>query len=97
MRRIEHHPVLGAPRGEPITIWVDDQPLEVLSTDTVASALWANGRRGLRYSRNGQPRGMYCGIGHCFECRVTVEFETGVRSCLQAVSPGMRVYTEVSP
>lgn len=93
--RINDHPVLGPGSRESVTIWVDGEELEVRTTDTVASALWANGRRTLRSSRSEQPRGLYCGIGHCFECRVTVNDVPGERSCLKYVQPGMRVETGV--
>ena len=93
--RITDHPVLGPGSRESLTIWVDGEELEVSSTDTVASALWANGVRALRPSRTGQPRGLYCGIGHCFECRVTIDEEKGQRSCLKTVRQGMQVETEV--
>lgn len=93
MSRIEQHPVLGPAPGVPVTIWVDDEPVEARSTDTVAAALWVAGRRVLRRSRTGEPRGLYCGIGHCFECRVSVDDITGVRACLTPVAPGQRIRT----
>lgn len=93
MSRIERHPVLGPPPGEPITIWVDDEQVEARSTDTVAAALWADGRWVLRRSRTGEPRGLYCGIGQCFECRVSVDGDSGVRACLAPVAPGIRIRT----
>jgi sarcosine oxidase subunit alpha len=39
---------------------------------------------------------MYCGIGHCFECRVTVDGIPDVRSCLVEVREGMRVALQVA-
>ncbi|WP_138933395.1 2Fe-2S iron-sulfur cluster-binding protein [Roseovarius arcticus] len=43
--------------------------------------------------RLGQPRGMYCGMGICFECTVQVD---GIprRSCLVDTAEGMTVTTE---
>lgn len=92
-KRITDHPVLGPAPDERLTLWVDDQEIEARSTDTVAGALWANGTTTLRRSRSGQPRGLYCGIGHCFECRVTIDGEPGKRACLMTVRQGMRVET----
>lgn len=91
--RITDHPVLGSAPGEQLTLWVDGEEVEALSTDTVAGALWANGKHTLRVSRSGHPRGLYCGIGHCFECRVTIDGHSGQRACLKAVEPGMHVET----
>lgn len=97
MKRIATHPVLGPLPAEPIRIWINGEPAEALSTDSVATALGVNGHRTLRFSPHGQPRGVYCGIGHCFECRVTVDSEPGVRACLRLVQPDMRIDTETAP
>ncbi|MCK9918121.1 (2Fe-2S)-binding protein, partial [Microbacteriaceae bacterium K1510] len=52
----------------------------------------ANGIRHLRiHEEKGTPRGIYCNIGHCFECRVTVNGIPGVRACLTLVEAGMDV------
>lgn len=96
MRRIEHHPVLGTLTADPVRIWVDGEPVEALASDSVAAALIASGRLRLRFSRSGQPRGVYCGIGHCFECRVSVNSEPDVRACLRPVESGMCVETEAA-
>ena len=34
---------------------------------------------------------MYCGIGHCYQCRVKVDGVEDVRSCLTKVKPDMHV------
>jgi len=47
----------------------------------------------LRHSpKDGAPRGLFCGMGLCFECMVEVD---GIRrrSCLTPVSAGMVVHT----
>ena len=50
------------------------------------------GRIALRDSPGGAPRGLYCGIGVCQECRVLVD-GVAVRSCVTPVAAGMRVTT----
>ena len=61
----------------------------------MAAALLAAGRRELRESpRRAEPRGMYCGIGLCFECVMQVDGRR-VRTCVTPVGDGMRV-AEVS-
>lgn len=94
MKRIEDHGVLGPQPGEPIRVWINGQAAQARSTDSVAVALGVNGHHVLRFSRTGQPRGVYCGIGHCFECRVTVDSEPGVRACLRRVEHDMHIDTE---
>ena len=56
---------------------------------TVAGALLANGERDWRTTRRGgQHRGLFCGIGTCFDCLVDVNGEKAVRACLRALADG---------
>ncbi len=92
-RRVEMHSVFGPlePRGT-VTFSFDGEPIVARSGDVIAAALLAEGRRTLGATyRNKRPRGVYCAIGHCFECQVTVDGVTGVRACLTPVKAGMRV------
>jgi sarcosine oxidase subunit alpha len=96
-RRLISHPVLNeAVAGRPtVTITVDGRPLQAVAGQSLATALWSNGIITLgHHSETGQPRGMYCGIGHCYECRVTVNGTPDVRSCLTPVRDGMCVALE---
>ena len=97
--RLERHPVLGRPKEQRrlVKIFVDKQKLEVLDGETLAAALWANGLISLGRNPDAEsPRGMYCGIGHCYECRVTVDGIEDVRSCLLPVRDGMRITLQKS-
>lgn len=79
-------------RGEPIELLVDGEAIPAYAGETIAAALTAAGRRVFRHApRTGAPRGVFCGIGVCFECLVAVEGMGQVRSCVVAVRPGMRV------
>jgi len=94
-RRILNHPVLGpsAP-GKTLTFHFDGKPYTAMQGETVAAALLANGIRRLRvHEESGSPRGLYCNIGHCFECRVTIDDQPGVRACLTLVKEGMKVFS----
>ncbi len=84
-------------RGQAITIIVDGHPVSAHEGETIAGALLASGRRAWRHTRHGQPRGLYCGIGLCFDCLVTVNGAPSVRACLTPVAAGMVVETDVSP
>lgn len=56
---------------------------------SVGAALWAVGIRQLRRSRVlGRPRGMYCGIGQCYDCLVHVNGGPAVRACITPVTDG---------
>jgi len=92
--RLTNHPVLDLARDgrRKVSITVDGSRLDVLEGEILAAALWANGFIALGHNPSaGSPRGMYCGIGHCYECRVTVDGVEDVRSCLIRVRDGMQV------
>lgn len=81
-------------RGRPIQIVVDGQPVTAYEGETVATALLAEGRWHFRHTpRLKQPRGLYCGMGVCFECLVSVDGVHAVRACLTPVVDGMRIDT----
>lgn len=91
--RIEHHPVLGPlARKRGISFWFQGKRLEALEGETIAAALLASGIRTLRvHEETGAPRGIYCNIGHCFECRVTVNGVPGFRGCMTPVKDDMEI------
>jgi ferredoxin len=63
--------------------------------ETVAGALIAAGRYVLRYTaKAGSPRGVFCGIGYCHDCRMTIDGVPNTRACLAAARPHLRVSTE---
>lgn len=74
-----------------VRIEVDGTPFEARAGDSVASALLAAGRRELRAGPDGMPRGVFCGIGVCFDCLVTIDGRPDQRACLAAVRDGMSV------
>lgn len=92
-QRLEAHPILGPlVLGKPQCFQFDGEPLEAREGETIAAALLAYGIRTLRVQEeHGTPRGIYCNIGHCFECRVTVDGLEGQRACLTIVRDGMKV------
>jgi len=70
---------------------------EVLCVEgqTLAAAFLATGRRAWRFtSRRGEPRGVFCGMGICFDCLVEVDGRPNVRACLTPAAEGMRVETQ---
>jgi sarcosine oxidase subunit alpha len=70
---------------------VDGVPRRVPADATLAAALFAAGITAFRRDLHGQPRAALCGMGTCFECRVTVDGVANVRSCLELVRDGMQV------
>ena len=43
--------------------------------------------------KEASPRGVFCGMGVCFDCLVTVDGRQGVRACVTPVRAGMVVET----
>ena len=77
-----------------ITFTVDGEEVSCLEGQTIAGALMATGRTAWRSTREGSPRGVFCGIGVCFDCIVTVGESRDVRACLRRVQPGDQVRTQ---
>ncbi len=80
---------------QPITFTVDGEPFSAYPGDTIAGALYAAGKRVWRHSRSGEARGIFCGMGVCFDCLVTVDGQPDQRACQTLVKPGMAVTTNL--
>jgi len=76
-----------------IDITVDGRKIEVEDGAMLAAILLNLGIRAFRASLTGNSRQPLCGIGVCFECRVTIDGEPHQRSCLIPVREGMSVNT----
>jgi predicted molibdopterin-dependent oxidoreductase YjgC len=62
---------------------------------TLAGALLAHGVRSWRTTRvAARPRGLFCGIGICFDCLLVVDGRPNVRACLTPARAGMVVRTQ---
>jgi predicted molibdopterin-dependent oxidoreductase YjgC len=81
-------------RGRRIQIQVDGKPVEAFEGETVATALLAAGIHTFRLSRKyKEPRGIYCGMGVCYECLVTIDGTHALQACLTPAADGMQVDT----
>ncbi len=70
-------------------IIIDGRAVTVADGVTVAAALMSEGIRSWRTTRiAGNPRGVFCGMGVCFDCLVTLNGEPNVRACITPVEPG---------
>ncbi|MCW8174563.1 FAD-dependent oxidoreductase [Verminephrobacter aporrectodeae] len=84
------HPSI-TPAGRPVRFCYDGQPVEGLEGETIAAALAAGGIKAMRHTRSGQRRGLYCGMGACFDCLVTVDGRASQRACLTKVADAQQV------
>ncbi|MEY3665912.1 MAG: hypothetical protein RLZZ153_2094, partial [Pseudomonadota bacterium] len=78
-------------KGQVFRIQVDGHSCDAIEGETIAAAMQANGIVRFRKSRDGGYRGLWCGMGSCFECVVTVDGRVGVRACLEKVADGQNV------
>jgi predicted molibdopterin-dependent oxidoreductase YjgC len=78
-----------------MSVTFDGEPLPSRAGQSIAAVLLAAGIRSWRTTRtNGRPRGLFCGIGACFDCLVTVNGEPSVRACLAEATPGDVITTQ---
>ena len=76
-----------------VSIRVDGADVRVREGISVAAALIDASVAAFRHSSSGQPRGPVCGMGTCFECRVTIDGVAHRRACLTVVANGMEIST----
>ena len=82
----------GVRRGRPLNFYFEGLEIGAFEGETVAGALLAAGIRTLRHSEiGGAPRGLFCGMGVCFECRMMIDGQPNIRACMTPVRPAMRV------
>jgi hypothetical protein len=77
--------------SDTVQIVFNDTPIVARTGQSVAAALMAAGERCLRIDEAGNPKGVLCGIGVCWECRCTINGITNTRACMTQVAPGMVV------
>lgn len=94
--RVTNHPILGNQKPvKKLNIYFDGHKLEAIEGDTIASALSANNIKVLRHTRvRHEPRGIFCNIGRCNDCLMTVDGVPNIRACITPVKDGMRVETQ---
>ncbi|HKX32692.1 MAG TPA: (2Fe-2S)-binding protein [Blastocatellia bacterium] len=80
---------------ESITLRIDGVTVKVPAGSMVSAAIIQSGRETFRRSVTRTPRGPLCGMGICFECRVTINGRAHCRSCQIPCQEGMEIQTEV--
>lgn len=79
---------------ETATLVVNGVSVEMPAGSMVSAAILKLGIAAFRQSVTGEPRGPLCGMGICFECRVTIDDEPHCRSCQTVCQDGMDVRTD---
>jgi sarcosine oxidase subunit alpha len=79
---------------DPVKLTVNGVTVAVPAGAMVSTAVAMAGVSAYRWSVGGEPRGPLCGMGICFECRLTIDGRAHCRSCQVVCRPGMEVCTD---
>lgn len=85
------------PADERLTFTFEGETIGARAGETIAAALAAVDIRTLRITREGEQRGLYCGMGVCQECLVEVDGQPSVRACMTKVKAGSAILRNISP
>ena len=77
-----------------VQLRINGNPVTVPTGTMVSTAVAQAGTTRFRRSVSGEPRGPLCGMGICFECRVTINGREHCRSCQIVCQSGMEVRTD---
>jgi sarcosine oxidase subunit alpha len=80
--------------SDTVRLVVNGVAVEMTAGSMVSAAILKAGTSSFRRSVSGKPRGPLCGMGICFECRVTIDGEAHCRSCQTICRDGMDVRTD---
>lgn len=88
-------------RGKKISLKVDGNLVVAYEGETVHAALTAAGIRRLKNSKSIDSetpvsRGIFCGMGICYECLVKIDHVPDQRACMTLVKDQMEIITDES-
>lgn len=94
--RVLDHPILGQQSpGKMLNITVDGKKIKAREGEMIIAALLNAGIRINRFtSKYNEPRGIFCGIGQCTDCIMTVNGIPNVRTCVTPVEERMVIETQ---
>jgi predicted molibdopterin-dependent oxidoreductase YjgC len=81
------------PFTQRVLITVDGCSVQAYLGETIAAALYAAGIHSWRVSRQGERRGLLCGMGICYDCLLSVNGNPHVRACQELVKDGQVIVT----
>ena len=88
----DHRIETGVQRGKEIEIFIDNHPIRAYEGESIAAVLTAIGIRQIRHAPQlMDPRGLYCCMGSCYGCLVTVNGQPNERACVTPVQAGQRI------
>ncbi len=90
-------PALPTPaqsRQDRVSILVNGLQVRAYAGETVHAALLAGGFQALRLAGQ-EPRGIFCGMGVCYDCLITVNGRSRQRACMTLVHDQMEIELDV--
>jgi thioredoxin reductase/bacterioferritin-associated ferredoxin len=82
----------GVNRGREIEIFINQHRIRAYEGETIATVLTAIGIRQIRQAPQlKDPRGLYCCMGTCYGCLVTVNGQPNERACVTPVQAGQHI------
>ena len=73
----------------------DGRPVPFLPGQSVGAALTAVGVTSWRTTRGaGEPRGLFCGIGVCYDCLLSVDGVRSQRACVTEAQDGQDIRSD---
>ncbi|OGP57674.1 MAG: hypothetical protein A2V65_04970 [Deltaproteobacteria bacterium RBG_13_49_15] len=78
-------------RKKPISVLVNGKKVIAYQGEMVHAVLLSAGYRVLRKTRNQKGRSLFCGMGVCYDCLVTVNGVPGQRACMTEVHDQMEI------
>ena len=83
-------------RGKEIRLMIDGAPVKAFEGETVHAALCAAGIRKFKTADSPRTRGIFCGMGICYECLVKINDIPDQRACMTLVQDQMEIHTHES-
>lgn len=81
-----------------LSLTIDGESIRGVLGQSIAGVIMANDRLGFRQTAHrNRPRGVFCGIGVCFDCLVEVNGLSDVRACQRKAREGDVVVTQHDP
>lgn len=81
-------------RGKSIEVTINGRKAHAYVGELVSTALLAEGVAIFAHKHTtGRPSGVYCGMGVCYECLVTIDGAGNLRACQTLVADGMTIET----
>jgi hypothetical protein len=81
-------------RGKKVTINLDGESVAAFEGESVAAVMMVENKVAMRTTTENQPRGVFCGMGVCFDCLVVVDGVPNTRACMTWVKEGMQIKTQ---